>query len=216
MSIWTRGPANSGQLEAGRSVAAQRQTAHGSRRRAQAHGRYVEPRRTLRRWIRRTFHLLRRPGGPGARRSRRSGRPDHGDPDGQVHRAGPGADRSVRHGRQGRARTRGHRSDPQAPLGLSDGGRRRGLSGLESDQGRARGRIRGSRHGSDLRIHRAGHAGDRRRRFDRRIGAQDRAARMAGADRKESRCWWNNHKSDRTTPAASCRIICQESPCAVH
>src|SRR3546814_16588022 len=42
-----------------------------------------------------------------------------------------------------------------------------------------------SGHGGDLRVHRAGHAGDRGGGLDRRVGAQDRAARMAVADRAD-------------------------------
>ena len=48
----------------------------------------------------------------------------------------------------------GDRGDPQAQVGLPDGGRRRGLPGVQGDQGRARGRLRRPGHGGDLRIRR--------------------------------------------------------------
>jgi fumarate hydratase class I len=62
---------------------------------------------------------------------------------------------------RGPGRDAGHR---QAQGRLSDGGRRRGLSRRARDQGRQGRRLRGSWHGSDLRVRGEGHAGDRRRR----------------------------------------------------
>jgi fumarate hydratase class I len=54
-------------LEARRSPAAHRQAAHRPRRRPQAHDRHAEPRRKAARRLPRPLHLLRGPGGPGAR-----------------------------------------------------------------------------------------------------------------------------------------------------
>ena len=59
------------------------------------------------------LHLLRRPGGSGARRSRRAGRADDRDPHGQVHRYDAGEDRPDRHDRQGASAAR-RRSRPSA------------------------------------------------------------------------------------------------------
>jgi hypothetical protein len=80
-----------GGLEAGRHAAAQRQDAHRPRRRAQAHPGHAGQGREAAGGLHQPRHLLRRPGGPGARRGRRPGRPDHRHADGQVHRddAGP-------------------------------------------------------------------------------------------------------------------------------
>ena len=129
-------------------------------------------------------HLLRRPGRSGARRSGGARGPDHRDAHGQVHRDDAREDRAHRHGRQGRARSRRHRGHPQASRGLSDGRGRRGLPRVEGHQGLARGGVRGSRHGSDLRIHRRGHAGDRGRRCERHLGAPDRSGRVEPEDRR--------------------------------
>ena len=75
------------ELEAGRDSAAERQDAHWTRRRAQAHRRPVRERAGIA--ARRRFHeprdLLRRSGRSGARRSRGSCGPDDGDAHGQVH-----------------------------------------------------------------------------------------------------------------------------------
>ena len=152
-----------------------------------AHKRIVEmlnKRRIAARRPARPFHLLRRPGRSGARRSRRPRRPDHRHAHGQVHRTGARADRPARHGRQGRTRPGRDRRHPQARLGLSDGGRRRGLPGVEGDQGVEGRRLRRPRHGSDLRIHRAGHAGHGGGRFQGHVGARDRSEAMAGAHRE--------------------------------
>ena len=95
-----------GQLEAGRHAAAQRQDAHRPRRRAQAHPGHAGQGREAAGGLHQPRHLLRRPGGPGARRGGRPGRPDHRHAHGQVHRDDAGADRPDRHDRQGRARAR--------------------------------------------------------------------------------------------------------------
>ena len=83
-------------LEAGRAAAAERQDADRPRRRAQAHRRSVRARRAAAagRRFHQPRHLLRRPGRSGARRSRRSRRPDDGDAHGQVHRDDAGQDRA--------------------------------------------------------------------------------------------------------------------------
>ena len=47
------------------------------------------------------------------------------------------------------------------------------------------GRLRRPRHGSDLRVRRRGHAGDRGGRFERHVGARHRAGRMEGAHRED-------------------------------
>jgi hypothetical protein len=49
--------------------------------------------------------------------------------------------------------------------GVPDGGRRRGLSGVQGHQGRQGSRLRGSRHGGDLRVRCQGYAGDGGGRF---------------------------------------------------
>ena len=82
-------------------------------------------------------HLLRRSGRSGEGRSRRTGRPDDGDAHGQVHRDDARPHRPDRDGRQGRARPRSGRGHPQAQGGVSDGGRRRGVSRVEGDPRRA-------------------------------------------------------------------------------
>ena len=46
--------------------------------------------------------------------------------------------------------------------------------------------VRRPRHGSHLRVRRAGHAGDGGRRFERHVGAPDRPEGMAGEDRQDS------------------------------
>ena len=151
--------------KARRPAAAQRHDAHRARRRAQAHpghagqgrgaaGRFQGPR-----------DLLRRPGRSGDGRGRRPGRPDHRDADGQVHRHDARA-RPAGDDRQGRARAGRDAGDRQAQGRLPDGGRRRGLSRRAGDQGGQGGRLRGPRDGGDLRVHRRGHAGDRRGRCE--------------------------------------------------
>ncbi len=102
----------------------------------QAHRRPAGPGRvsTSGRGSREPLHLLRRTGRPGARRGRRPRRPHHRHPHGQIHRADARRDRSDRHDRQGRARSSGHRGDQTPRRRLSDGGRRRGLSGRQGDQ----------------------------------------------------------------------------------
>src|SRR6185295_5040707 len=177
----------SSELETWRSAAAVRQAADRARRRAQADRRSVRARRIAAagRRLHQSRHLLRRAGRSGARRSRRPGRTDDGDTDGQVHRDDAGQDRPSRDDRQGRARTGRDRGDSKASRCLSDGGRRRGLPGLESDQEFADRRVRRSGNGGDLRIRRSRHAGNRRRRCDRLVGAPDRPARMAAAHRQD-------------------------------
>jgi hypothetical protein len=69
------------------------------------------------------------------------------------------------------------RGDQEAQERLPDGGRRRRLPGLEGDQRRARVGFADLGHGSDLRVRRARHAGHRRGRFDRRLGARGPARR---------------------------------------
>ena len=108
-----------GKLLTGRDAAHKRMTRH------------AQPRRKAARRLPRPLHLLRRPGGPGARRSGRPRRPHHGHAHGQVHAPDAGRDRPARHGRQGRARPGGHRGHPRVRRGVSDGRRRRGLPGLE-------------------------------------------------------------------------------------
>jgi hypothetical protein len=93
-----------------------------------------------------------------------------------------GKDRADRHDRQGRTGTCRHRVDPETPVGLPDGGRRRGLPGLESDQERQGTGLCGHGHGSDLRVRRRRHAGDCCRRFEGNLGAQHRAERVGGED----------------------------------
>ena len=73
-------------------------------------------------------HLLRRTGRPGARRSGRTGRTDDGHAHGQVHADDAGEDGPPRDDRQGGARTRRDRGDPQARRRLPDGRRRRRVS----------------------------------------------------------------------------------------
>ena len=101
--------------------------------------------------------------------------PDHGHAHGQVHGDDAREDRAHRDDRQGRARPRGDRGDPEASGRLSDGRRRRGLPRVEGDPELPRRRLRRPRHGGDLRVRRAGHAGHRRRRRQRHVGARDRA-----------------------------------------
>ena len=100
-----------------------------------------------------------------------SRRPDHGHADGQVHRDDAGADRADRHDRQGRARAGRDRGHKKTSVRLPDGGGRRRLSGFQGDQGLARGRLCRSRHGSDLRVRRQGHAGHGGGRCERHFGA---------------------------------------------
>ena len=112
------------------------------------------------------------------------GGPDDVDANGQVHRNDARRDRIDRDGRQGRARPGGDRVDPQAQGRLPDGGRRRGVSCRQGDQELARRGVRRSRHGSDLRVRRQGHAGHRGGRRQRGFGPRDRTARVAAADRR--------------------------------
>jgi hypothetical protein len=77
-------------------------------------------------------------------------------------------------------------SDPRQQVGLPDGGGRFGLPGVQGDQGGQGGRLRRPGHGGHLRVHRAGHAGDRGGGFHRRIGARNRAEDLAREDRQDS------------------------------
>ncbi len=123
-------------VEAGPDPAAERQDADRPRRRAQAHPGHAGQGRDIAGRLHQPRDLLRRPGRPGARRSGGPGRPDHRHAHGQVHRHDAGKDRPDRDDRQGRARPCRHRIDPEAQVGLPDGGRRRGLSGVQGDQER--------------------------------------------------------------------------------
>jgi reactive intermediate/imine deaminase len=113
------------------------------------------------------------------------GRPHYLHPDGQVHRDDARADRPDRHDRQGRARTGRHRGHPQAQERLPDGGRRRGLPRVQGHPRLQGAGLRRPGHGSHLRVRGQGHAGDRGGRLQRRVGARDRTARMAGPYRQD-------------------------------
>ena len=82
------------------------------------------------------------PGGPGARRGGWSCRSDDGHAHGQVHAPDAGRNRIAGHGGQGRARAGGDRGDPRVRRGVSDGGGRRGISGVEGDSRLAAGGLR--------------------------------------------------------------------------
>jgi hypothetical protein len=89
-------------------------------------------------------------------------RADDVDADGQVHRDDARQHRASGDDRQSGARAGGDRGDQKAQGGLSDGGRRRSLSRVQSDQELAGDCLRRSRDGGDLRVRRQGHAGDGR------------------------------------------------------
>jgi fumarate hydratase class I len=100
-------------------------------------------------------------------------------------RTGAGTDRAAGHGRQGRARPGRDRGDPKhksAYLMAVGGAAYLVSKAIKAAEGR---RFRRPGHGGDLRVHRAGHAGDRGGGFHRRIGAHHRPARMAGAHRQD-------------------------------
>src|SRR5690606_9381713 len=121
---------------------------------------------------------------------------DHGHAHGQVHRAGAERNGPAGHARQGRARPGGAGGDPQAPVGVPDGGRRLGLPGVEGDQGGEGRRLRRPRDGGDLRVRGPRHAGDGGGRCHRRVGAPDRTEAVAGADRQDP------DRRDRLTQSA--------------
>jgi hypothetical protein len=88
-------------------------------------------------------------------------------------------------GRQGRTRPDRDRGDQEAQIGVSDGRRRRRLSGCQRNQGGQGGGLCRSWHGGHLRIRSQGHASNRGRRFERHLGAQHGTTRMAGQDRQD-------------------------------
>ena len=195
----TRG--RGGQLEAGRHAAAQRQDAHRPRRRAQAHPGHAGQGREAAGGLHQPRHLLRRPGGPGARRGGRPGRPDHRHAHGQVHRDDAGADRPDRHDRQGRARPSRHRGHQEAQERLPDGRGRRRLPGGQGHQGRQGGGLRRPGHGSDLRVRRQGHAGDGGR-LDPTAPACTTPGRRSGRRGSARSRWWPAEGELRSACAA--------------
>ena len=162
-------PGRSRRVETGRPTAAVRQTPYWKRRRAQADPGFSRPEKTPSRGLQKPRHLLRRPGGSGEGRSGGPCGPDDLHAHGQVHRHDARSDRAHRHDREGRARRGGDRIDPAAQGGVSHRGGRRGLPRGQGDPQVARGRLRRSRHGSDLRVRGRGHAGHRRGRRERRF-----------------------------------------------
>ncbi len=150
------------QLEERRYRVAVGQDPHRSWRRPQAHRRHAEKgwRAAGRGRFHQPLHLLRRPGRCGAWRSGRPRRPHHLYPDGQVHRHDAGWNRPYRHDRQVRARPENRREHQATPGRLSDGRRRRRLSGGQGHQEGSRGRLCRSRHGGHLRVWSGRYAGD--------------------------------------------------------
>jgi tartrate/fumarate subfamily iron-sulfur-dependent hydro-lyase alpha chain len=146
---------------------------------------WKRPRSARRRGLQKSRDLLRRPRRSGPRRSRRSRGPHDRDAHGQIHRDDAREHRADRHDRQSGTRPRRHRSDPQTQSGVSDGGRRCGVPGLEGDQIIARRGFRGPRHGSDLRVRSQRHARHGRRGLERHVRASDRTCGMEREDRRE-------------------------------
>jgi tartrate/fumarate subfamily iron-sulfur-dependent hydro-lyase alpha chain len=96
-----------------------------------------------------------------------------------------GRDRPDRDDRKIRTRAGGHRGHQEAWFGLSDGGGRRGLSGVQGHTRGARGGLRRPRHGSHLRVRRERHAGDGGGGCARYFRAHHRPQGMAGQDRQD-------------------------------
>ena len=105
---------------------------------------------------------------------------------GQVHSADAGRDGTGRDDRKGRTRRRRHRCNQRIRRGVSDGRRRRRVSGVQSDQEFPSCRFRRARNGSNLRVRSGRHASHRRRRQPGRLGPPHRPRGMATIDRSEN------------------------------
>jgi fumarate hydratase class I len=116
------------------------------------------------------------------RRSGWPGWPDHRHADGQVHPPDPRANRPAGHDRQIRARPDRHRSDQGQQGRVPDGRGRRCLPGGPSHQEVARGGLRRTGHGSDLRVRGQRHAGHRRGGQQRRVRPHHRSCHLAEKD----------------------------------
>ena len=97
----------------------------------------------------------------------------------------------------------GDRVDQAPRRALLHRRRRRGVPGRQVDPQRQGARVPRARHGGDLRVRGQGHAGHRRGRPDRPIGAQDRSRRMADEDREDPGRDGLNPAAGSPAPAAS-------------